>query len=90
MIAGRDVVLLNGPAGVGKTTVGRRLAASARNGVCVHGDDLRRFVVTREPDAVHLAQLGTVVDARGPVDAVVAAARRQVGTGTALVGGAEA
>jgi chloramphenicol 3-O-phosphotransferase len=51
-MAGRHVVLLNGPAGVGKTTVGRRLAATARNGVCVHGDDLKRFVVTREPGAV--------------------------------------
>jgi chloramphenicol 3-O-phosphotransferase len=48
----RRVVLLNGPAGVGKTTVGRRLAAAARNGVCIHGDDLRQFVVTRDVDAV--------------------------------------
>jgi chloramphenicol 3-O-phosphotransferase len=49
---GRQVVVLNGPAGVGKTTVGRRLAATARNGVCVHGDDLKRFVVAREPGSV--------------------------------------
>ena len=48
----KRVVLLNGPAGVGKTTIGRRLAATARNGVCIHGDDLRRFVVAREPGAV--------------------------------------
>jgi chloramphenicol 3-O-phosphotransferase len=47
-----DVVLLNGPPGVGKTTVGRRLAATARNGACVHGDDLKRFVVAREPGTV--------------------------------------
>jgi chloramphenicol 3-O-phosphotransferase len=46
------VVLLNGPSGVGKTTVGRRLAATARNGVCIHGDDLKRFVVSRELDTV--------------------------------------
>lgn len=48
----RQVVLLNGPAAVGKTTVGRRLAATAGNGVCVHGDDLRRMVVTRQPGTV--------------------------------------
>jgi thymidylate kinase len=47
-----EVVVLNGPAGVGKTTVGRRLAAGVRNGVCVHGDDLRRFVVARDPRTV--------------------------------------
>ncbi len=46
------VVLLNGPAGIGKTTIGRRLAATARNGVCVHGDELKRFVVSREPGSV--------------------------------------
>src|SRR4051794_9471356 len=47
-----DVVLVNGPAGVGKTTVGRRLAATARNGICIHGDDLRAFIVVRDPRAV--------------------------------------
>lgn len=49
---GKRVVLLNGPAGVGKTTLGRRLAATARNGVCIHGDDLKHFVVAREPGTV--------------------------------------
>lgn len=48
----RQVVLLTGPAAVGKTTIGRRLAATSRNGVCIHGDDLRRMVVTREPGLV--------------------------------------
>jgi|SRR4051794_16904612 chloramphenicol 3-O-phosphotransferase len=47
-----DVVLVNGPAGVGKTTVGRRLAATARNGICIHGDDLKAFIVARDPRAV--------------------------------------
>ena len=51
-VDGAQVVVLNGPAGVGKTSVGRRLAATARNGVCVHGDDLKRFVVAREPGTV--------------------------------------
>lgn len=46
------VVLLNGPAGVGKTTVARRLAATVRNGVCIHGDDIKGFVVRREPGTV--------------------------------------
>lgn len=45
-------MVLNGPAGVGKTTVGRLLAASASNGVCIHGDDLKNFVVAREPASV--------------------------------------
>jgi chloramphenicol 3-O-phosphotransferase len=48
----QKVVLLNGPAGIGKTTVGRHLAATARNGVCIHGDDLRHFVVSRDLDTV--------------------------------------
>jgi chloramphenicol 3-O-phosphotransferase len=50
--ATQRVVLLNGPAGVGKTTVGRRLASRARNGVCIHGDDLKHFVVSRDADTV--------------------------------------
>jgi len=45
-----QVVLVNGPAGVGKTTISRRLAASVPNGTCIHGDALRDFVVTRGPD----------------------------------------
>src|SRR5690242_7609080 len=52
MARASDVVVLNGPPAVGKTTVGRRLAATARNGVCVHGDDLKRFVVATEPGTV--------------------------------------
>jgi chloramphenicol 3-O-phosphotransferase len=41
------VVLLNGPAGVGKTTVGRALAATVPNGACIHGDCFKRFIVSR-------------------------------------------
>ena len=46
------VVLINGPPGAGKTVVGRRLAATARNGVCIDGDGLRRFVVSRREGEV--------------------------------------
>jgi len=41
------IILLNGPAGVGKTTVGRALASLAPNGSCIHGDCLKHFVVSR-------------------------------------------
>jgi len=55
------VVLVNGPPGAGKTVVGRRLAATARNGACIHGDDVRRFAVTRQEGAVEtgVSYLGT-------------------------------
>ena len=56
------MILLNGPAGVGKTTVGRLLAARVRNGACVHGDALRDFVVVRVDDEVQLG-LGYVTAA---------------------------
>jgi predicted kinase len=42
------LVLVNGPPGVGKTSAARRLAATASNGACIHGDDLRRFLVSRD------------------------------------------
>lgn len=48
------MILLNGPSGVGKTTVGRLLATRAQNGACVHGDDLRNFVVSRNDEEVEL------------------------------------
>jgi predicted kinase len=46
------VVIVNGPAGVGKTTVAGLLARRARNGVCIHGDALADFIVTRVDGAV--------------------------------------
>ncbi len=46
------VILLNGPPGVGKTTVGRILAGLAANGACIHGDCLKHFVVSRVDGAV--------------------------------------
>ena len=48
------VVVLNGPSGVGKSTVARLLAGRVRNGACVHGDALRDFVVSRNDDEVEL------------------------------------
>ena len=42
------VIVLNGPAGVGKTATGRALAATAAAGACVHGDSLMHMVVRRE------------------------------------------
>lgn len=41
------VILLNGPPGVGKTTVGTALASLVNNGACIHGDDLKSFIVSR-------------------------------------------
>jgi hypothetical protein len=46
------VVIVNGPAAVGKTTVGRLLAGRAANGVCISGDALADFIVTRVDGAV--------------------------------------
>jgi predicted ABC-type ATPase len=46
------VVILNGPAGVGKSTVGRLLAGRVANGVCIEGDALAGFVVNRSPGSV--------------------------------------
>lgn len=55
LLTSSAVILLNGPVGVGKTTVGRLLAARARNGACVRGDELRDFVVTRVEDEAQVA-----------------------------------
>lgn len=49
------VLLINGPAGVGKSTIAPRIATRAPNAACIAGDDLKRFVVNRaEPPTVEL------------------------------------
>jgi hypothetical protein len=50
--AGRRLVLLNGPAGIGKTAIGRRLAQRAPSGACIGGDELKSFVVRRDDPSV--------------------------------------
>ena len=50
--SGQRVVILNGPPGVGKTTIGRLLAARAANGACIGGDALAGFIVTRVAGSV--------------------------------------
>lgn len=50
-----QVVLLNGPAAVGKSTVGRRLARTARNGVCIGGAQLREMVISAQPGTLRLS-----------------------------------
>ncbi len=43
----QQVIILNGPAGVGKTTIGRLIAAKFQNGVCISGDALKAFIIHR-------------------------------------------
>lgn len=43
-----QLVIINGPAGVGKSTLARSLAARAPNAVCIAGDEIRRFVIRRQ------------------------------------------
>lgn len=50
MTSVQQVIVINGPAGVGKTTTSRKLAANSTNGICIDGDALRTFLVTRGPE----------------------------------------
>jgi cytidylate kinase len=38
-----EIIIINGPAGVGKTTVSKKLGQSLENSVVIHGDMLRSF-----------------------------------------------
>lgn len=41
------IVIINGPAGVGKTTIAKKLCELHQNSVCIHGDSIKEFVVNR-------------------------------------------
>ena len=47
----QQVIILNGPAGVGKTSVGKLLAKESENSVCISGDAIKDFIV-RKTDTV--------------------------------------
>lgn len=42
------LIILNGPSGVGKTTVARLLSQKSESSVCIHGDVLREMIVSRD------------------------------------------
>ncbi len=48
----RKVIIINGPAGVGKTTISKALAANYQNSACIEGDQLKYFIVNRDVNVV--------------------------------------
>jgi thymidylate kinase len=46
------IIIINGPAGVGKTTVSKKLARLGKNSACIHGDDFKGYVINRNLDTV--------------------------------------
>jgi chloramphenicol 3-O-phosphotransferase len=46
------IVIINGPAGVGKTTVSRILATYGNSSACIHGDDFPKYIVNRDLNKV--------------------------------------
>jgi cytidylate kinase len=46
------IIIVNGPAGVGKTTISRKLAVFGDNSACIHGDDFRGYIVNRQVENV--------------------------------------
>lgn len=43
----QKIIILNGPAGVGKTTIGNLLANTSENSVCISGDELNKFIINK-------------------------------------------
>ena len=41
------IIILNGPAGVGKTTISKLLANTSENSVCISGDELKNFIINK-------------------------------------------
>ena len=46
------IVIINGPAGVGKTTISKKLAEFGENSACIHGDDFKGYIINRKMDSV--------------------------------------
>ena len=42
-----NIIVINGPAGVGKTTIARKLCELNNDSICIHGDSIKEFVVNR-------------------------------------------
>lgn len=42
------IIIINGPAGVGKTTVSGLIANYGNNSACIHGDDFPGYIVNRD------------------------------------------
>jgi len=41
------IIVINGPSGVGKTTVARKLCELHQDSICIHGDSIKEFIVNR-------------------------------------------
>ncbi|MEM7714383.1 MAG: zeta toxin family protein [Cyanobacteria bacterium P01_A01_bin.68] len=44
------IIIINGSPGVGKSTVAELLAQSSQNSVCIHGDDIKHWIVNRNSE----------------------------------------
>ena len=44
------IIIINGPPGVGKSTTAEILAQSSQNSVCIRGDDIKYWIVNRNPE----------------------------------------
>ncbi|MCJ8283343.1 MAG: AAA family ATPase [Rivularia sp. ALOHA_DT_140] len=44
------IIIINGPPGVGKSTIAELLAQSSQNSVCIRGDDIKHWIVNRNSE----------------------------------------